>query len=110
MNWWNKAECQGMPTHWFFPAEGSPKTVVMKACRKCSVADECLNDALSIGSEYDFGIRAGISARARRRLRAQIKNPRTPDSEIVVHRPVELRWDSATQRFMTVRENQTVTS
>lgn len=66
MDWWSQAVCATRdPEIWF-----SMPIAAKRYCETCPVAKECLEDALNTPQEHDnFGIRAGLSASARRRLR-----------------------------------------
>lgn len=64
--WWSRALCrQHDPDVWFnFPSAAK------QICAVCPVAHECLEEALALPQFQDnHGIRAGLDATARKRLR-----------------------------------------
>jgi WhiB family redox-sensing transcriptional regulator len=69
-DWHALAECRGTDTMVFFPRRGQSHEPALEFCGRCEVRAECLDEALG-DSDLDVGVRGGLSARARRRLRAE---------------------------------------
>ena len=77
--WYHQAACAGADERLFFSV-GKPGKAGMQngtdlaagkaICALCPVAGPCLEDALSLPSHEDFGLRAGTSRSERRRMRA----------------------------------------
>ncbi len=70
-SWRAEAACKGWPLELWYPRRGQQATAARSVCDGCPVRQQCLNDALSeeaAGVEA-VGIRAGLTARQRRRLR-----------------------------------------
>lgn len=77
-NWLSRAACFGMPVAIFFPEQHDTEKVrkAKAICAQCPVSDDCLEEALATPQEDDlFGIYAGTSPKARRRLRGERKEP-----------------------------------
>ena len=47
--WFEDANCRGLPTDWWFPEPGKNATTAKKVCGECAVRDECLTFALAHG-------------------------------------------------------------
>lgn len=74
MSWRDVAACRGMDPDLFFPtrsADVPPEAA--RACGRCPVRDECLDDAIADGVRH--GVRAGLSPRD---LRAEHRRRRVP--------------------------------
>lgn len=61
-----RALCLQADRELFFPPRGVSCPEAVRVCRGCPVRVECLTEALATGEQY--GIRAGLSERQRRRL------------------------------------------
>ena len=61
--WRREALCRDMGTAIFFPARGQSSKPALAVCGPCPVRAECLAEA--IDEELEFGIRGGLTARAR---------------------------------------------
>ena len=69
MSWKEFAACKGLPTALFFPENGKVSSETIEMCEDCPVQIDCLADALRFPSLEDHGIRGGITARTRRKMR-----------------------------------------
>lgn len=68
--WRSRAKCSGLPPDIFFPERGQNTSItVKKMCIDCPVRTECLEFAVLSNQQY--GIWAGTSVKARRKLRRQ---------------------------------------
>ncbi len=71
--WRARAAClaAGVDPEWFFPERGERARGVRAktVCAGCAVRPACLADALATPSSRDFGVRGGLTAGERRRLR-----------------------------------------
>ncbi len=69
--WRLRAACTGpgVDPEWFFPTSGQQGTRAKRVCVGCPVRADCLADALAGAADGDRGIRGGLTAAARRRLR-----------------------------------------
>jgi WhiB family redox-sensing transcriptional regulator len=47
MTWFDRAACKGMDTAIFFPGRGQPVTQAVAVCRRCEVANQCLDYCLT---------------------------------------------------------------
>ena len=65
--WFEDANCRGLPTDWWFPEPGKNATTAKKVCGECAVRDECLTFALA-RNEKD-GVWGGLPAGRRKQLR-----------------------------------------
>lgn len=77
MTWWREAKCRGMDTGIFYPEAHDMKAFndAVAICQDCPVRDECLDDAIGLsesGIVDDYGIRGGMSQRARANHRRRI--------------------------------------
>lgn len=62
MKWWDQAACKGQPLELFFPERGHSTKQALEFCKKCTVKEECLADALKYESEdFRFGVYGGMS-------------------------------------------------
>lgn len=82
--WWDLAACRGAadPTrggdpNLFYPDQHQTAARLTELrdryCRECPVRVHCLEDALNMRSDRDWGIVAGFSERARRLMRADYR-------------------------------------
>ncbi|PRX90679.1 WhiB family transcriptional regulator [Allonocardiopsis opalescens] len=71
-DWWDRAACAGLPTSRFYPDPEDKRRIraAKRICAQCPVRAECLNEALALG-DIEFGIRAGLPPRERRKLHRQ---------------------------------------
>lgn len=67
MSWYQRAACKGQDPDIWYPGPQGSDAAAVKVCVRCTVSEECLNDALKTGEQR--GVRAGLSAEARRRMR-----------------------------------------
>jgi WhiB family transcriptional regulator, redox-sensing transcriptional regulator len=74
--WHDLANCRGLDVDLFFPERGEDTSPAKAVCQGCAVRAECAADALATPMSEDLGIRGGLSARERRRIRY----PRTVDA------------------------------
>lgn len=86
MTWRDEAACIGKPLDLFFPEIGRGCETAKKICRQCPVQLECLEDALAVHAQDDHGVRGGLSAVERSRLRSQLV--------VKVRRPVRCGFES----------------
>lgn len=66
--WQDQAACAGVDLKIFFPTRGRSSGEAKAVCAGCPVRVECLDEALA-DPELDHGVRGGLSARERTRLR-----------------------------------------
>jgi Transcription factor WhiB. len=69
-HWHAFAACLGVDVNLFFPERGQSTTEAKAICQRCAVVPECLAEALA-DPDLDYGVRAGLSAQERKRLRAE---------------------------------------
>jgi WhiB family transcriptional regulator, redox-sensing transcriptional regulator len=74
VRWWNKAACRSADPELFFPIGTTGPAleqieVAKQVCRRCEVADACLEWALRTGQ--DAGVWGGLSEVERRTLKQQ---------------------------------------
>ncbi len=69
--WHRQAACRGMGSASFFPPRGVSIRAATTVCDGCSVREECLNAAQSIGEDC-HGVWAGLSREGRRVLRRSV--------------------------------------
>lgn len=73
MRWWEQAACRGTDVNLWVPGPtGRPSkklAALYQLCTTCPVAAECLYDA-EADPTNNQGIRAGMTARQRRKARA----------------------------------------
>ena len=62
-SWRRAALCRDEPLAIFFPGRGESSKPALTVCGPCKVRPECLAEA--IAEELDFGVRGGMTARAR---------------------------------------------
>ena len=69
--WQRRAACArpGIDPEWFFPVPGGSGKRAKGVCARCPVTAPCLADALDRPAEADHGVRGGLTAPQRRRLR-----------------------------------------
>jgi hypothetical protein len=92
-----------------FYVENAARREAILVCDRCSVASDCLDDALNTPRDNDMGIRGGTTPSKRNRLRkerqrlqrqlAEAVNPPEPLSAYVA---VSLRWDDTSERYLKV--------
>jgi WhiB family redox-sensing transcriptional regulator len=70
--WHKDAACRGEPSSTFFPPPGGKNKRAFEICGRCPVRENCLTAALD-DEQGDFGIRAGMSANARKVARRERK-------------------------------------
>jgi len=103
MSWKEFAACKGLPTALFFPENGKVSSEIIEMCEDCSVQIECLADAFRFPSPEDHGIRGGVTARTRRKMRRTGIPIGLPRKQVSVgfddHTPISLRYDSHTERY-----------
>jgi WhiB family redox-sensing transcriptional regulator len=75
--WRDRAACAapGVDPELFFPAPGQhgKAACAKRVCARCPVRDACLADALIHPPLEDHGIRGGLTARERGRLRGRAR-------------------------------------
>jgi WhiB family redox-sensing transcriptional regulator len=73
-DWRQRAACArpGIDPEWFFPEPGHQGKRAKRICARCPVRDACLAAALAIPEAEDHGVRGGLTARERLRLRRQL--------------------------------------
>ena len=67
--WQLVGNCVGVDPDLFFPERGASTKEAKAVCHGCSVREDCLEYALSVGER--FGIWGGLSERERKRIRRQ---------------------------------------
>lgn len=74
VRWWHpQAACRDADTDLFFSESRETEEVVKEGyCAECVVRDECLDDALSIPVNQDYGVRGGMTRLERRRFRKEL--------------------------------------
>lgn len=88
----------------FYPEVGDTQTAkdAIALCMTCPVRQACLEDALSDDADIDrYGIRGGLSPKARRRVRNGEPAKRVykkPD------KPFMMRWCPDRQKYVTIRD------
>jgi len=70
VRWEERALCSQTDPEAFFPEKGGNAKEAKRICGRCEVKQECLEDALA--RDERFGIRAGLSERQRRKLKARV--------------------------------------
>ncbi len=88
VTWRREAACRDyLPTDadtdiWFGTSTIHMHPEARKLCRSCPVSSECLIDAISEEAAGDislsWGVRGGMTAQARKRLRRVIRNAKAP--------------------------------
>jgi WhiB family transcriptional regulator, redox-sensing transcriptional regulator len=69
-DWRDRALCREVDPELFFPGKGDAVEPAKQVCVRCEVREVCLTDALGLPPMQDFfGVRGGLSAVERRRLR-----------------------------------------
>lgn len=68
--WQERANCDGVPTDFFYPEKGQTATAALRVCRGCdlNVKAECLQWALD---NNERGIWGGTTEQERRKMRRQ---------------------------------------
>jgi WhiB family transcriptional regulator, redox-sensing transcriptional regulator len=64
--WMAEGLCRDLDPDVFFPSTGAGVVTAQKICRRCPVAEQCLDYALA--QRIEFGVWGGISERGRRRI------------------------------------------
>lgn len=62
------AECTGADPDIFFPTRGGSNDYAKRICATCVLIEECAEDAIT---NFEKGIRGGLSERERRAIRKQ---------------------------------------
>jgi WhiB family redox-sensing transcriptional regulator len=70
-DWRSWANCLGIDTNLFYPAQGGFEEAAKAVCAGCVVREECLEYALV--NRERFGIWGGTSERGRKRMRRGAK-------------------------------------
>ena len=76
LGWEDQARCKGLPTEWFYPAQGRRPIdlarieVVCTLCSTCPVKTDCLNAALQ--NHEDHGIWGGLTKVGRDKLYTKV--------------------------------------
>jgi WhiB family transcriptional regulator, redox-sensing transcriptional regulator len=65
-SWMADGLCREIAPEVFFPSTGSGVVAAQKICRRCPVAEQCLDYALE--HRIEFGVWGGVSERGRRRV------------------------------------------
>ena len=93
-DWHKSAACLGVDPNVFYPAVGYNAGTARRICSFCPVIMECLDEAIAEG-DVDYGIRAGLSARERRRVAAarNRENVRRTVESRRVEREVRIRTE-----------------
>lgn len=65
------ALCTQTDPELFFPERGQANTIAKSICAKCPISLDCLEDALTLEPEEDYGIWGGTSARERNILKRE---------------------------------------
>ncbi len=73
-DWRLEAACAGADPDLFFPGRGDNVEPARSFCRRCPVADDCLEYALEHGEK--FGIWGGLAERPRREIRRDRRRAR----------------------------------
>lgn len=63
--WQERANCDGVPTDYFYPEKGETATAALRICGGCEVTRECLQWALDRGEP---GVWGNTTERERRRM------------------------------------------
>lgn len=73
VDWRQSAACRSMAPAVFYPekTDAAGRSKALAICARCTVRDACLDEALTQSVHLDQGIRAGLSAIERRRMRAK---------------------------------------
>jgi WhiB family redox-sensing transcriptional regulator len=69
-SWTQDAACIGVDVAVFFPGPGATTKEAQAICSRCSVIEPCRDEAVADPS-LDHGIRGGLSARQRKKLRSE---------------------------------------
>lgn len=70
-HWRTRAACRGEDINLFFPGQGAVVGPAKKICDTCPVRRQCIEDDLAAVEALQvrtFGVRGGLTARARRDL------------------------------------------
>jgi WhiB family transcriptional regulator, redox-sensing transcriptional regulator len=70
--WWAACAWPGVDPELFFPAPGQQGTRAKRICSRCPVRAVCLDEALAVPADDDHGVRGGMNAQERRRLRREL--------------------------------------
>ena len=89
--WTALAACRTADTELFFSGHNGERQRAYAVCSTCTVRERCLQEALRVPAEEDYGIRGGMSARKRRLLRREQRR-----AEYV---PIPIVWDPTTGRY-----------
>lgn len=68
--WWRASACVDVDPDVFFVERGGDNTDALLVCSRCRVRHECLDEAIATegAANQCFGVRGGLSAKARARL------------------------------------------
>ena len=77
--WLDDALCRDHPLVTFFPEVGQRAQPALEICGRCSVRNECLDDAIASGDEA--GIRGGMTSGARQVHRVNLERRRAADRD-----------------------------
>lgn len=69
MDWRQEAACFGTDINMWYPGPEANTEIQRRICEGCPVKKECLSDALTYDDWDDYGYRAGLSHRARNKMR-----------------------------------------
>lgn len=72
-SWMVEGVCAQTDPEAFFPPPGAPARDAKSICGRCEVRADCLEYALSLPYEEDFGVWGGLSRVARRKIRRERK-------------------------------------
>ena len=84
--WTEQAACKDLPTDLFFPSDQGALAAdhpALIVCRRCTVRDRCLADALKVNRHDDHGVRGGLTPRQRDLLRRGRPVRRTARHEVL---------------------------
>lgn len=69
--WFERAACRGMDAELFFPARGEMPREALAVCRRCDVANQCLDYCLSLPAVNELppqGVWGGTTMNERKKL------------------------------------------
>ena len=106
-NWRERANCKGIPTKVFFPAQGDFETLrrAKDLCATCPVMLDCLEDCLNAPQEHDWhGIFAGTGPRSRHKMRMErSKLGSAYRVQLPKRVPTKIQWSHEKQKYITVK-------
>ena len=71
LSWMDRAACAGIDVELFFPSQGVDAKAAKAICGGCEVRGQCLEYALSLPWDEDWGLWGGISMHERRKMRTR---------------------------------------